>query len=795
VSSEPFRTQPTIRFGGDFEFDPRAYELRRSGRSLKLERIPLEILLFLIEQRDQLVTREQIAERIWGKNTFLDTDNSINGAIRKIRQVLNDDPENSRFVQTVTGRGYRFVAPTEGISGSGRSVLEIPSVSANRAIEVPGLRGRRWLVLAGICAALMIAAITAYFGWSRGRAGRSPAKTESQPPLTVPKLTEKDIVVLADFENKAHDPVFDYALKQGLSVELTQSPFFNVASDVQVGEILRRMGRSRHDRLTLDVGKEVCSRIGGKAILAGSISTLGKQYVVGLQAISCADGEILAAAQTSAANKESVLKALDSVTSQVRGRLGETLPSLERYNFPIAATTKSLEALKAFSSGLKTERDYGPNGAIPFYRYAIQLDPDFALAYATLGRAYEDFGEDDQAVRNYARAFELRDRLSEREKYFISTLYYESVPGDLQKAKEVGELWTSTYPRDEYAREKLATVYNDLGETEKAYDHAREALRLDPESEINVFNAAFGAITLDRMDEASRILQTAQSQGLDGEAIHLILYPFAFRRGDTAGMERQVAWSIGKAGLEADLLCQHSETEAYYGRFREAQELSRRSAKSAMRAGAKEMAATCALVSTLVALEIGRTSSATEATRSALTLPLTRNLKILSAFVLARTGEATRARELIKDIENKNPSNTLVNSYWEPTIAASLDLDVANPQEALSELEIVAPYELSQAGQLCTYMYPTYLRGQAYLATGNGRAAAAEFKKILDHPGIVLDGIVGALARLQLGRAYAMSGDAVSAKAAYQNFLALWKDADPDIPILMQAKAEYAKLQ
>jgi len=390
------------------------------------------------------------------------------------------------------------------------------------------------------------------------------------------RLNRLDTILIADFINHTGDAIFDETLKQALSMELTQSPFLRIASDLQVGEILQRMGRSPRDGLTPELAAEICLRIGGKAFLVGTISTLGSRYIVGVEALGCTNGETLAAAQAQAENKEDVLNALGKVASQIRAKVGESLPSLQKYDFPVNATTQSLEALKVFSIGLKTEHDSGPNQAIPFYQQAIQLDPDFALAYATLGRAYEDFGQDEEAVRNYAQAFQLRDRLSEREKYFVTTLYYETVPGDLEKAKEAGELWVATYPRDGYAREKLGTVYSDLGELERAFYQCREALQLDPESDINVFNMVAGASNLGKLSESKQILESAQSHGLDGEPIHLALYELAFQEGDSAEMEWQLAWGTGKAGAEEMLLAVHSQTEAYFGKIRKARELSER---------------------------------------------------------------------------------------------------------------------------------------------------------------------------------------------------------------------------
>jgi len=776
MGSGSARISGVVKFGDGFELDSLAYELRSDGHSLKMERIPMEILFLLVEHRGQLVSREQIVERVWSKDVFVDTDNSINAAIRKIRQALKDDFEQPRFVQTVTGKGYRFIAP----------VIEPPVAEtqspAQRVIEerlpLVAQPVRMWAIVG---AASLLVAIGLYASriWNRA---------------AIPKLSEKDTIVLADFVNTTGDPVFDDALKQALSVVLTQSPFLNVASDVQVSEMLQRMGRASNDPLSREVAREVCLRLGGKAVLIGSISNLGSHYVVGLQALGCAGGDMLGNSQAEATSKEGVLKALDGAASQLRGRIGESLSSLEKYDFPVDTTTKSLEALKAFSMGQRTLRESGEVRAIPFFRQAIQLDPDFALAYTTLGRAYEDLGEDGEAVEDFTKAYQLRNRLSERERYYIMTLYSETVTGDLQQARQAGEVWIQAYPRDGVAREKLGTVYGDLGQWEDANAQASEALRLDPESTINVSNSVTTAVALNRPDEAQRILERAQALGLDGPIIHEIVYPLAFLRGDRTVMEQQVAWAASKGDSEYVLLSEHSDTEAYYGRLRKARDFSRRAVESATRQDAKEAAALFEIAAALREMETGNVTLARKGVRAALALAPGRDVTVLAALVLARTGDAAHVKALARDLESKNPLNTLMKFYWLPTLKAAEGIRAGNPQTALSALQVTAPYELSQASISTAPMYPVYIRGEAYLLAHNGSAAAGEFKKLLDHRGVVQNSILGPLSMLQLARAEVMMGELEGARKQYSDFLSRWKDADPDIPILKQAKAEYARL-
>ncbi|MGB2900278.1 MAG: winged helix-turn-helix domain-containing protein [Candidatus Acidiferrum sp.] len=780
-----------LRFGV-FQINLAARELRKHGVRVRLPGQPFCILSMLLEKPGEVVTREEMRQRLWAADTFVDFEHSLNTAIKKLRAALGDSPENSRYIETIPRVGYRFVAPIQVISDlqGMKHILEIEQPPATSAVDaiagsrIPEISGafanNTWKISILAISMVVVGSIGGLLHY-RSRQAR--------------RLTERDTIVLADFTNTTGDAVFDDTLKQALSVELTQSPFLNVASDLRVSEMLRRMGRSPNDPVTSEMAREVCLRLGGKAILAGSISSLGSHYVVGLQVLGCADGDMLAASQVEAANKENVLKAVNGVASLVRRKVGESLSSLEKYDFPADATTKSLEGLKAFSMGLRVLRESGEGNAIPFFRHAIQLDPEFALAHVTLGRAYEDVGEDNEAVDHFTKAFDLRNRLGEPERYYITTLYNETVIGDMEQAKMTGELWTRAYPRDSVAREKLGTIYGELGLSEEANMQFQEALRLDPESTINVFNSVMIAAALNRLDEAERVLHAAQARGLDGPVIHESIYPLAFLRGDRAEMERQITWAVSQG--DAILFSQHSDTEAYYGRLHKAQELSRRAVESAMRNEAKETAALCEIAAVLRDVEIGNVSSAAQGVRAALSFAPSRNVKLLAALALARSGDTAAAKTLIKELESKNPLNTLMKFYWLPTLKASLEVHTGNPQTAVSLLQGAAPYELGETSNVSNVsnMYPTYVRGQAYLLAHNGSAAAAEFKKLLDHRGIVQNNILGALSRLQLARAEVMMGNTDSGRKQYSDFLSLWKDADPDIPILKQAKAEYVKLE
>ena len=781
-----------------FEVNVASRELFKGGTRLKVQQQPFEILCMLLQRPGEVVSREELRERLWPENTFVEYEDSLNTAVRKLRAALSDSSELPRYIETVARQGYRFIAPvqypnlqsTSIPSGSAESSPTPRHSSAGSLVPWKMWSSPRRSISLGLLLIVLAATGFLWKHWRRSLVVREGSATVG----TIPKVAGKDFIILSDFVNKTGDPIFDETLKQALSMQLMQSRFLSVLSDLQVAEVMRRMGRSPTEVLTPELAAEVCQRTGGKAVLEGMISTLGSHYILGLEALDCSNGETLAVTQTEVETKENVLQAVSLVASQVRGKLGESLPSLKKYDFPVNATTNSLEALKAFSMGLAAERNAGVTASIPFYQHAIQLDHNFALAYAVLGRAYEDYGEDGNAMRHYDRAYQLRRRLSERERYLVATLYNETVTGDLEQARKTGELWTATYPTDSYAREKLATVYADLGAMQEAYSQAKEALQLNPGSGVNVFNMVEAALDIDQLDEATRVISAANSRGLAGEEIHESSYEIAFQRGDTAEMERQVDWAMGKSGIEEYLLVLDSQTDAYFGGIHAARDLSHRARESAMRNEAREFAANDEVMCALLEVEVGNTALAGQHIRSALSLAPTRNIKVQAALALARSSHADSARALLRELEANNPANTLIKYYWVPAIKASISIQGGNPRAAISQLTIVAPYELSQPATLnaSLYMYPAYIRGEAYLAVHEGRAAAAEFRKVLEHHGVVQNGLLGALSRLQLARAEAMSGDLAEARQEYRDFLSLWKDADGDVPLLERAKSEYA---
>ena len=638
-----------------------------------------------------------------------------------------------------------------------------------------------------VVVALVLIALVAGGLYLRSRVAARSAK--------VALLTEKDTVLLADFVNKTGDPVFDDALKQALTIQLSQSPFLNIVSDRKIEETLRLMGKPAAQRITPELAQEVCIRTGSKATVQGSISNLGGRYVIGLSAIGCGSGDSLASEQGEAKDKRDVLKALGKTARKLRGKLGESLATVEKFDVPMEATTTSLEALRAFSMGGSTARRTGDAEAISFYERAIELDPNFAMAYSALGASYFNLNQGDLAAENATKAYELRDRVSELERYRISTTYYHTVTGELQKAIEGYQLWSKSYPRDDTPHLNLGVIYQQLGQYDKAVFETKEALRLKPRT-TGYGNLAFDYIALDRLDDAENLLREAQAKGFDGLDIRGNLYLLAFRRGDTKGMEQQLAWVAGRAGDEDAMLSGQADTDAYHGRLMQARDYSRRAVESAVLGGSKETAALWRVTAGLREAEFGNMAAARESANAALSLQSGDDVKLLAALTLARAGDIAKAKRLVEQIERKRTASTdtMLRLYGLPTIRGAIEISKNNPSQGIVDLEAAAPYELG--GTLSfAYLYPVWVRGHAYMAAHNGIAAAAEFQKMIDHPGIVLNQPIGSLAHLELGRAYVLSGDNVKARTAYENFLALWKDADPDIPILIAAKLEYARLQ
>jgi eukaryotic-like serine/threonine-protein kinase len=613
-------------------------------------------------------------------------------------------------------------------------------------------------------------------------------------------LTQMDTIVLADFTNKTGDPIFEDTLRQGLAAQLQQSPFLSLVSEQRIQQTLRLMGLPPDSKLSPAIAGDLCQRTGGRAYLSGTISSLGSQYVIGVSAVNCQTGDYVAQEQFTANGKENVLKALGEASTKLRKKLGESLKTVQKLDTPIEqATTPSLEALQAYSLGRKTmlgKADY--TAAVPLFERSIELDPNFAMAHASLGTAYHNLGEKILAAENTRKAYELRAHVSEWEKFYIESHYQHFVTGDLEKARQAYELWAQIYPREQVPPINLGVIYQTLGQHDKSLAQFREALRLGPADSLNLGNLVLAYIHLNRLDEARIAANEALTKNLDSADLRAYLYQLAFLKNDLPGMAQQVSWSAGKPGNENNMLYLEAGTAAYSGKLTAARELSRQAASSATRVGEKEMAAACESATALWEALYGNASGVRQ--RAAVTLAQSngRDAQFVAAFALALIGDSAHAQTLADDLQKRFPEDTIVRFNYLPTIRAQLALAVPyNGTRAVDALAAASPYELGVPGSSTywTNLYPVYVRGEAFLAAQRGNQAAAEFQKILDHRGVVVNEPIGALAHLQIGRAYAMQGDTTKAKAAYQNFLTLWKDADTAIPILIAAKSEYARLQ
>jgi Flp pilus assembly protein TadD len=655
------------------------------------------------------------------------------------------------------------------------------SMSASQAAKPAARAGTRMRYVA-IAAVVVLAALAAgaWYFWPRG-----------------PKLTSKDSIVLADFTNTTGDSVFDGTLRQGLAAQLAQSPFLNIVSDQQLTRTLRLMGQPAGTRLTDTLARQVCQRTGSAAVLNGSIAQIGSQYNLILNAENCSTGESLASAQAVAGDKNHVLESLGTVATSIRGKLGESLASIQKFDKPLAdVTTPSLEALQAFTLGRQAVLNGDNSAAVAPFQRAIALDPNFAMAYATLGTSYSNLGETSAAAESLKKAYDLRDRVSERERFYISSHYQQMVTGDLLKGNQVYQLWSQTYPRDGTPLTNTGVAYGSLGQIDKGLEMMQRAFKLEKDNGLNYSNLAQFYMYVNRLDEAAAIFQQAKQRGIDSTTVHIEAYQLAFVRHDAATMAREAAWAAGKSGIEDVLLYYQSETAAFAGKLDQANDLSARAVASAQQADEKETAAGYQAVAALREALIGDAAAARRQAAAALKISHGRDAEFGAALALALAGDAAQAQKIAGDLARNFPQDTVAQFNYLPTIHAAVALDQKAPDKAIADLQAASPYELgTPAERILLNLYPVYVRGLAYLSARKGPQAAAQFQKILAHPGLMQNELVLPLAHLGFARARALSGDKPGARKAYQDFLALWQHADPSIPVLGQAKAEYAKLQ
>jgi eukaryotic-like serine/threonine-protein kinase len=791
---------------GPYRVDPARNLLLRGGQTVPLTAKAFETLLILVEHGDQEVSKDELMKQLW-PDTFVEEAN-LTKHISMVRKALGENAQDHRYILTLPGRGYRFAETVRTIPGAGTDlVLESRSLSRmvieqteQTEVEAPAIsalpqprRRRAVLILAATAAGVLLLVGLLLILHRR----KSVA------------LGQTDSVLLSDFVNTTGDPVFDDTLKTALGISLRQSPFLNVLPDSRVGQTLQLMTRPASTKLTPGVARDLCLRAGSKAYVAGSIGSLGSEYVLGLKAVNCQSGDTLAEEQVTAASKEKVLNALGEAASKLRGELGESLAMVQKFDVPLAeATTASLEALEALSLCRKAFREKGVAAALPYGQRSIELDPNFAMGYRAVGVVYGSLGELGRASEYFTKAFQLREHASEREKLEITAVYYSTVTGEVDKAVQAYQEEIESYPRDGSAYVGLGVMYGTEGQYERAAEVTRQGLRLAPDQLRSYVVLGAFTLALQRFDETRKIIRDAQARKLDDYPLHDNLYALAFLGADSAAMAEQQQWIAGKHEYENYGLAIASDTEAYAGHLGKARELTKRAVNSAVRADNRENGAIWQANAALQQAAYGNPAEARKIAAEALRLaPASEGVESETALALAMARDTARAESLAQDLGKRFPLDTQVQSLWLPAIQAQLALDTKNPAVALNALQAASPIELGNIpfGNNISCLYDVYVRGEAYLESGQGSAAAAEFQKILEHSGIVWNCWTGALAHLGVARAYALQSrtsqgaDAAAARVralpAYEDFLTLGKDADPEIPILKRAKAEYAKMQ
>jgi DNA-binding winged helix-turn-helix (wHTH) protein/tetratricopeptide (TPR) repeat protein len=802
-----------VRFGV-FEVDLKAGELRRQGMRIKLQDQPFQVLAVLIEHAGEVVSKEVLRQRIWPADTFVDFDHALHSAIARLREALGDSSESPRFVETLPRRGYRLIVPIQTISEETEAEAPAalaPSPGPTEAPKPSGDTLHRFAIslLAGLLGGALLLALVVgadVGGARRWLLRKTNPGVDSRAVLPLQNVSG-DTILIGDFSNSTDDSVFDDTLKTALTVALRQSPFLNILSDDRIATTLKLMVQPTNTKLTPQVAREVCERAGSKVYVAGSIARLGNEYVLALKAVNCQTGDTIAEEQLTASRKENVLNAVGEGAARLRSRLGESLSSVQKFNVPLEqATTSSLEALRAFSMGVKAFRETGSN-PVSYFQRAVGLDPNFATGYYALGSSYDSLGEMDRARQYKTRAFQLRGHASEREQLLITGSYYADVTGEVDKAVQACEETIQSYPHDDATYFELGGLYDMLGRYDRMAELMERAQQLIPDKALASGTVAIAELALQREDRARQLVHDAHLQKLDSLTFSDLLYALAFLAGDSAGMAERQQWYASKPEYESTGLSLASDTEAYAGRARKARAFTRRAMESGIRADDQELAAVWRSNGAIRDAAFGYFAEARHSAAAALKLaPTSQGVGVETALAYAMAGDSAQAQFLAQEIIKRYPLDTQVQSLWLPAIRAQLALNRKDPAEAISSLQSLSPP--MEYGQIVwvenmTCLYPTYIRGQAYLAAGQGKEAAAEFQKILDHSGIVWNCWTGALARLGVARADALqaknatSADAARTRtlAAYKDFLTLWQGADPDIPIYKEAKAEYAKLQ
>ena len=771
---EPVRA----RFGA-FELNLKTGELRvpepgGEDRKILLQEQPFQVLRLLVDHHGDIVTREEIRRTLWPDDTNVDFDHSINVAVATIRRALSDSASQPQYIQTVARRGYRLMVPVEWVvSAADEHEDGGAGQPARRSLQV--IPSWKWIAFA----ALLLIAVgggESYWAW-----------------LHRPKLSPEDTIVLAEISNQTSDPIFDDALNTALAIELQQTPFLNVLAADKVRGNLKLLNHPMDAKITPEIALEICRRTHSKAVVASSIADAGNHFHLELKGIDCLSGRTFAHSSRDATKRNEIVHVLGVAGSRLRTGMGEPAASVEKFDKPLEeATSQSVEALQLLNQGYRRHFSFDRSLAITYYQRAIDIDPSFALAYAAMGARYSNLGEMNKAAAAEKKAYELRHRLTEQNRFIVESLYYDVGTWDLEKAYQVHTEWTRTFPDDASAHTNFASSLEYLGQFDKSAVEAREAVRLQP-SASSYWALMSSTILANRLEDAKAVFEEAQARGFDSAELHVLRHLLAFLQRDTAAMNEQLAWSLGKKEAEVLMRWRESQVQAYYGHFQESRRLLKQSVALAAKVGPLNHTPVFREAQALQEIEAGNLAESRRTVADAIAKDQDRDQQLLLAFALARSGNLQQADKLTDALTKQFPADTLTQNYCLPTIRAATKLQVNDPAGAIEILRPAMRYDLAYPPAFNS-LYPAYIRGIAYLQIGDGRSAAAEFRKVVDHPAMVGRVLTGALAHLQLARAQTLTGDKIAAQKSYQDFLTLWKTADPDIPVYQQAKAEYALL-
>jgi eukaryotic-like serine/threonine-protein kinase len=767
---------PLLISFGDFTVHRRERSLRKHGIRLKLHGQSFEILLLLLEHPGEVVTREELQAKLWHGDTFVDFENGLNAAVKKLRQTLGDSVEVPRYIETLPRVGYRFLAPVRAVQRTEIEVRAPGSAESGSKPIAPPLavkprsRVRLWII--ATVSVVVVGGLAAIWSY------------RSRPTAA---FSDADLVLISDFVNTTGDPVFDGSLKHALVVKLGESPHFNLLNEPNLRATLQLMERPATEKLVPPVDREVCQRAGAKVVIGGSIVALGNEYVIRLDAKNCLTGESVADQERRSPSRDQVLATLGDMIPPFRSKLGESLATIQRFNTPIAqATTPSLSALKAYTMGDEARLQDKEEESIGFYRMAVELDPNFAIAYARLGALYRNLSQDDLSRQHMEKAFELREQVSEKEKFYIAAHYYTDFTREVDKSIQTYELWTQTYPRDWIPFNNLADVASRSGLIEKAVPAAQEALRLNPNSWFAYGTLANAYLRASRFAEARAICERAIAENHAGTLTNTLVR-IAYVESDQAEIKKQIEAAKGKSN-EPLVLAFAAQAATGWGKLREARHLFDLCVNVALRRGLKEVASNSDYDESLPEAELRDASGAREHVEKALQWNPDPASQAYAALTLARLGDVARAEKFVKAADVQ-PLDTLHNAVDLAAARAAIQLDRKNPKQAIEELKPALPYDLSELSSGSTL----YLRGLAYLQAGFPKEAAAQFQKLIDNHGSAIT-VYWPLAHLGLARAYAQDGQTEKALERYRDFLALWKDADPDLPVLHEAHLEYQRL-